>query len=131
MNQKRTYRVALHERAEALNPRVDGGAPRLGEPGVRRVTREALGEKAVRAQRMEDRGDLRRRELAASRLRQPLGDQRLEQPRLQPGVVEVREEASSSGHPCRGLVNWTGVGGRSGDGRYGFVDDGGGGKGGL
>jgi hypothetical protein len=87
------------------------------------VAREALCEETVRAHSMEDGLDLRRRELGAARLRQPLGDQCLEQPRLQPGVVEMNEEASSSGHRLCGLGGWIGAAGAA------LTDDGGGGKG--
>ena len=105
------YRVALHQRHDTLDPGVDGGAPRLGELRARRraAGREILREQAVSADRLEDGGDLRRRELggSAARLRKALGDQRAEQPRLQPRVVDVAQKTSAAGASChRGL--WPG-----------------------
>lgn len=91
-----TYRVALHELADALDPGVDRGAPRLGELLVRRVL-EDFGEEAVRAHRLEDGGKLLRRD-GAPRLRHPLANHHSEQTWLKPVVVHVREEADGAGH---------------------------------
>jgi hypothetical protein len=95
------------------------------------VAREALCEETVRAHSMEDGLDLRRRELGTARLRQPLGDQSLEQPRLQPGVVEVNEEASSTVYRCCGLGGLDRGGWAAGAGTTvtALTDDGGDGKG--
>lgn len=90
------WRVALQELADALDPGVHRSAPRLGELPVRRAL-DGLGEEAVRAHRVEDGGELRRRD-GAPRLWQLLADHHSEQTWLEPLVVQVRKEADGAGH---------------------------------